>query len=118
MQQTLVSASVGWLDASYDRLSQRALAFGVSLGNDLPNVSEWQLAASLSHDFELQGNGILTPRVDWSWRSEYSVDSANTPLLIQPDLHLINASLTWTSSDQRWATTVGICWAVALGMSG
>ncbi len=104
LQQTLVSASVGWLDASYDRLSQRALASGVSLGNDLPNVSEWQLAASLSYDFELQGNGTLTPRVDWSWRSEYSVDSANTPLLTQPDFHLINASITWTSPDQRWAT--------------
>lgn len=101
-QQTLVSASVGWLDASYDSLSERALASGVALDNDLPNVSDWQLAASLSHDFDLWETGVLTPLLDWSWRSKYSVDSANTSLLTQQDVHLLNASLTWTSSDQRW----------------
>ncbi|HNP35242.1 MAG TPA: TonB-dependent receptor [Woeseiaceae bacterium] len=105
-QRTLVSANIGWLDASYDRLSERALASGVALGNSLPNVSEWQIAASLSHDFELWKNGVLTPRLDWSWRSEYSVDSANTPLLTQQDFHLLNASITWTSSNQRWAAVL------------
>lgn len=105
-QRTLLSASIGWLDASYDSLSDRAQASGVAMSNDLPNVSDWQLAASISHDFDLWTNGVLTPLLDWSWRSEYSVDSANTPLLTQEDVHLLNASLTWTSADERWAAVL------------
>ncbi len=101
-EPTLVRMSVGWLDAGYDELTQRAQISGVTVRNDLPNVSEWQVAATLSHSFALASRGYLTPRVDWSWRSEYFVDSANTPLLGQGNLHLLNANITWTSADQHW----------------
>lgn len=99
---TLAQLSVGWLDAEYDGLTQRALMSGVTLNNALPSVSEWQIAAALSHDFDLAEHGYLTPRIDWSWRSEYYVDSANTPLLLQDDLHLLNANIAWSSPDQLW----------------
>ncbi len=97
------SFNLGWLDASYDRLTDRAQFSGVTLDNDLPNTSEWQSGASLAWSFFLSGGSTLTPRVDWSWRSSYFIDSANTPLLEQGDLHLLNASLTFAAPDDRWA---------------
>lgn len=95
--------SLGWLDAAYDRLTVRALNSGVALDGELPNTSEWQLAASLAYDIAWGDRGTLTPRLDWSWRSSYFVDGANSPLLEQDDFHLLNASLTYSPPGERWA---------------
>lgn len=98
--------SLGWLDADYDELTQRAVVSGVSLENMLPNISEWQTNVSVSHRFDLAGLGQLTPRLDWSWRSEYAVDAINTPLLVQEDLHIINASLSFKAMGDQWSVVL------------
>jgi iron complex outermembrane receptor protein len=96
------SLIIGWMDAEYDRLSDRALSSGVRLNNDLPNTSEWQLGGSIAYDFPVSGRGTLTPRLDWSWRSEYFIDSANSPLLKQEAFHLLNASLSFVTQNENW----------------
>lgn len=98
--------SLGWLDAEYDRLSIRALNSGVTMDSKLPNTSKWQLGASLAQDFAIGHYGTLTSRVDWSWQSSYFVDSSNAPLLEQDDVHLLNASLTYTTNDDRWVVVL------------
>lgn len=96
------SFSLGWMDAGYDRLTTRALFSGVRLDNALPNTSEWQIGGSLAYSASLNGRGTLTPRIDWSWRSAYFIDSANSPLLEQEAFHLLNASLTFAAQSDRW----------------
>ena len=89
-----------------DRLSIRALNSGVTMDSKLPNTSKWQLGASLAQDFAIGHYGTLTSRVDWSWQSSYFVDSSNAPLLEQDDVHLLNASLTYTTNDDRWVVVL------------
>ena len=52
--------------------------------------SEGQRASStidvsviMTVDVNKDSRGTLTPRIDWSWRSSYFIDSANTLLLKQ-----------------------------------
>lgn len=101
-----IDVYAGYLDASYDSLSVRALQSGSTLGSRLPNTSEWQYGASVSYDFALTDGLSLRPHIDWSYRSSLELDAANEPLLHQPGYSLVNAVLTLTPPDERWAVSL------------
>lgn len=97
-----------YLDAGYDSLTQRALNSGVTLNSRLPNVSKWQLGASADGTFPLGGGLELRPHADWNYRSSLYVDSANTPLLYQKGVSLVNAALTLAAEDDRWQLSLSV----------
>lgn len=101
-----INVYAGYLDASYDSLSPRALQSGITLASRLPNTSEWQYGASVSYEFALSEGLTLRPHVDWSYRSSIELDAANAPLLHQPGYSLVNAVLTLTPPDERWAVSL------------
>lgn len=100
-----LSGYVSILDAKYDSLTQRALNSGITLDSELPNVSKWQVGAAADWVFPW-GSLELKPHVDWSYRSSLYVDSANTPLLYQPGVHLINMVVTLAAEDDRWSLSL------------
>ena len=101
-----LSAFAGYLDANYDDLSLRAIRSGVTLDNDLPSSSDWQLGVGAAYDMRLRPNLTLRPFVEWTYRSEYYLDSANTSLLFQEGFHLVNAALTLAPTDGRWSLSL------------
>lgn len=101
-----IDAALGYLDAGYDSVHPRAVASGVLLDNDLPNVADLNFSLSASYEFGLVNGGALTPRVDFSYRSEVANDAANTPELKQDAVNLLNASLAYTSPGERWSLVV------------
>lgn len=101
-----IDAALGYLDAGYDSVHPRAIASGVRLDNDLPNVADLNFSLSASYEFGLVNGGALTPRVDFSYRSEVANDAANTPELKQDAVNLLNASLAYTSPGERWSLVV------------
>lgn len=95
-----------YLDAGYDSLTPRALMSGVQLGSTLPNVSKWQLGASLDGRIPI-GSGLeIRPHADIAWRSGLYLDSANTPLLYQPDYTLVNMAVTLADKDTQWSLSL------------
>lgn len=98
-----IDAALGYLDAGYDSVHPRAVASGVRLDNDLPNVADLNFSLSASYEFGLVNGGALTPRVDFSYRSDVANDAANTPELKQDAVNLLNASLAYTSPGERWS---------------
>src|SRR3546814_19986425 len=76
-----------------------------SLNSRLPNVSKWQFGASADGTFPLGGGLELRPHADWNYRSSLYVDSANTHLLYQKGVSLVNAALTLAEEDARWQIT-------------
>ena len=52
--------------------------------------------------------GTFTPRIDWSYRSTVYNDAVNTPELVQPGYHLVNASIGFSDEDKRWGVTLGV----------
>ncbi|WP_136163811.1 TonB-dependent receptor [Sphingomonas flavalba] len=101
-----ITAFGAYLDAGYDRLTQRALMSGITLASRLPSTSEWQVGASIGLDIPLGGSLTLRPGADWSYRASLYVDSANTPVLRQPGYHLLNAAIT-LAVDDRLAISLG-----------
>ena len=90
----------GWLDPSFDRVDNRADEINVN--SEFERVSEYTGFLSLFRKFGVNG-GVVTPRLDYSYRSEYFNDALNTPDIAQSDsVSLINASLQWELPSERW----------------
>ena len=96
-----LSAGVGYLDARYTDVNLISGTASVTLDDALQNAPDWTLSGSAAYDIDLSGVGTLTPRVDWSYRSEIANDAANTPQLIQEGYHLLNASIGLLTTDDR-----------------
>jgi iron complex outermembrane receptor protein len=104
----LVNGSVGYIDASYDKVSQEAQATGVLKSNDLVNTPKWSAALGVAYTVFLGSRGKLTPRVDWSYHDSQYNDAINTPQLKQDSYNLVNASLAWDSPNETWEVIGGV----------
>ncbi|MBM5811113.1 MAG: TonB-dependent receptor [Gammaproteobacteria bacterium] len=100
---TFFEASVGYTDAGYDAIDPSTR---VSITAELERISKWSLNAGLTHDW-FAGNYVVTPRVDWSYRSKLYNDAFNAPQLAQDDYQLVNASVALRDPDKGWSLTLG-----------
>lgn len=124
-----ITGSVGLTDADRTRLSGGVQ--GLTLDSRFENISKWTANAQIYKEFPLGEWGYLTPRVEWSYRSEHGTNSSNVPwdgsptltsgplanmplsfgvpnpALIQDDLHLVNISLRWDVRNTNLALTAG-----------
>ncbi|WP_219846110.1 TonB-dependent receptor [Emcibacter nanhaiensis] len=101
-----VEAGLGYLDAGYDEIDFTETL--VDANNRLERVSDWSLSAAVSKEIDLGDSGSLTPRVDWSYRSEFDNDAFNTPQIHQGGYHLLNANITWRNAEETYALVVGV----------
>ncbi len=107
-----IQAAIGYLDAKYKEVDITAASAGsgggVTIDDRLQNAPEWTLSASVSYDIDLDGSGLLIPRLDWSYRSTVANDAVNSPLIIQEGYHLLNGSVSYLSPDELWRVTAGV----------
>jgi iron complex outermembrane receptor protein len=101
----------------YTRFADASVALGaVSTdltdlgGRELPRTPKWTGTLGYSHTWDLSA-GTLTGHLDGQYSSSYVVDLlyftyGNPNLFTQAAYGLLNANLTWTSSDGRWSTGV------------
>jgi iron complex outermembrane receptor protein len=104
----LIDFNLGYLDAQWAKgtLTPQAATVGISENNKFAMVPEWQTAVGVSYEFGLGSRGTVTPRVDWSYRSEIYKDAPNTEVLRQDGLHLLNVSIAWLSLDEKYEIAV------------
>jgi len=99
-------ASVGYLDAEITDADPDATdSGGPAEGDTLPFVPEWNYSASVIKIFDLGDWGTLTPRVDYSWRDDVFFTPDNDPDNTQESYGLWNASVGWTSPEDKYALT-------------
>jgi iron complex outermembrane receptor protein len=114
-----VTGSVGFLDAFYDSYRDsainipRPLALATSLpttidrsGDRFSGVPKWQtnLTAQYQLDYPCRTGwleGSVTPRIEWIYESDIQYAGREVPSLFQPDVHRINARLTWRFNEDR-----------------
>lgn len=103
-----VDFSMGYLDAGWadGTLTPQASTVGISEDNDFAMIPEWSLSSGIAYNFELGDKGILTPRVDWSYRSDVNKDAANTPILVQDAFNLVNVGVTWVSAGEQYKVSL------------
>lgn len=100
-----IQLGVGYLDPQYKEIEDGALE--ISTDNEFRRISEWTLSGAISKDLSLAG-GVLTPRVDWSYRSSYFNDAANTPELETEGQQLVSLRLTWERTRDGLSFALGV----------
>lgn len=103
-----IDAGVGYTDPKFKEL--QGSVQGLTLDSDFVLISDWNLSVALEKALILGNDSTLTPRVDWSWRSEFSTNANGVPdpWLVQPDYSVVNASVTWRSAQERYTVTAGV----------
>jgi iron complex outermembrane receptor protein len=104
-----LDATVGYLDASFDKITPPP-PFGpvtptatATLSSRLPFTPEWQGHFGVSYSFHPGAKWSLTPRVDVSYTDSQFFDAGNSPEIAQDDaITLLNASLALSSQDDKW----------------
>lgn len=96
--------NIGYLDARYDRYIDRGI--DVAGSRRFPNAPRWTAGSSLVGEFPLHRAGWLRARIDGRYQSEVWPTTDLNPLLRQAGYALWNASLAWTSPQQRWDLTL------------
>ena len=96
----VVEAGLGWVDPEFEAVDERADE--ITLDSMFERVSEWTGFVSIARDFAT-ALGTFTPRLDYSYRSDYFNDALNTPDIAQTEsVSLVNFSLTWQPPAERW----------------
>jgi len=106
-----IEASVGFLDATIDDLSNIPFAVlppGLVEGNRLPFAPEWQYHLGLAYTAHA-GALEIVPRIDASYQAETFFDATNTREIAQDDaVTTVNASLQIRGNDSKWRITAGV----------
>jgi iron complex outermembrane recepter protein len=99
------NGSVSYLNAKYTQIDPNAAP--VNLDSQLVNTPEWMGSLGVTGLLWSGASGELSTRWDWSYSGELAKDAENTPELIQDAYNTLNASLTYSADDERWAVSVG-----------
>jgi iron complex outermembrane receptor protein len=104
-------ASVGYLDASIDKLGIPPAAVippGLRVGNAPPYAPKWQGHAGAAYTIKTGSIGV-TPRLDASYQSRTFFDATNTREIAQLDaVTVLNASVAIAPEAGKWRLTLGV----------
>jgi iron complex outermembrane recepter protein len=104
----LITAYVGRTDFDWVRFSS-TIPIGVTLDSPQYKSPEWNAGLSVQCDFDLGRGGMLTPRIDTSYRSTtYFGADRTSPELRQDGFALVNARLAWQPVGEHWAAAVAL----------
>ena len=101
-----LNAGLGYLNSEYRSLSADAIAAGASLSKEIPNSPKWTATVGTTIDLMDNDRGHIFLRADSTKSGQYKT-VANDPVLYQKAYELLNASLTYETSDRHWAVTLG-----------
>jgi iron complex outermembrane receptor protein len=99
-------ASVGYLDFDYTEITNPATL--VTEDMIAPFISKWQLSAGMQYAAELTGGATITPRLDWSYRSDFFYNSINNDFNRIDGYSLFNGRIAYTSADDLWTLSAAV----------
>ena len=108
---TVLTAGVGYLDATYD--DYISIVAGDLSGNRLPGAPEWNVNLAAQHDFVLPNNWIMQARLEYVYVDERFFDPNVLSAISSRGSHeLYNARLALTPADYAWELAL---WGKNLG---
>lgn len=105
-----VSATIAWLDATYDEFAYIDTN-GVAQdhgGNFLNRAPEFQSSFMARYEFDLGNLGSLIPRFEWQYSSEIYHDPFNVLPKGSDQFSLVNIRAQFTPNDANWGMTAFI----------
>jgi iron complex outermembrane receptor protein len=103
-----LTASIGLLDANYTHFTSNVFGTGAADYSFLrpTRVPKLTMRFGGSYDFELNGNGALTPAVSVEYESSHYTDLTNNPVGFQKAYAMLDASLNYNDPTGRWGVAV------------
>ncbi|WP_126172297.1 TonB-dependent receptor [Altericroceibacterium xinjiangense] len=101
-----IDGSLGYLDFDYTEITNPATL--VTLDMIAPFISKWQTSAGVQYVVEMGSGAAITPRLDWSYRSDFYYNSINNPFNRIDGYSLFNARLTYDSPDRDWSLSAAV----------
>ncbi len=125
-----ITGSAGMTDV--DRTALQGSVQGLTLDSPFQHISEWTANAQIYKEFAIADLGYLTPRFEWSYRTDWGTNSNNVPrlgddvlpggpfadvplsfgvpnpVLEENDLHLLNASVRWDVRNSGLSISGGV----------
>ena len=129
-QGLFITGSAGMTDI--DRTALGGGVQGLTLDSPFQHVSKWTANAQIYKEFAIGDLGYLTPRFEWSYRTDWGTNSNNVPrvgddvlpggpfagvplsfgvpnpVLEEDDLHLLNASVRWDVRNTGLSVSGGV----------
>lgn len=125
-----ISGSAGMTDT--DRTGLAGTVQGLTLDSPFQHISKWTANAQIYKEFAIGDLGYLTPRFEWSYRTDWGTSGNNiprlggdvlpggpfagvplsfgvpNPALVEDDLHLLNASVRWDVRNSGLSISGGV----------
>ena len=110
-----LNLAVGYTDAHYTRLDPavavvsgpNAIQAGALVGGPLPKTPNWKINLSPRYEIPLGNGGKVTLLGDYTFISKMSNNVERTLVLNRSSVSLVNASVAYTDSMDRYTVTVG-----------
>ncbi len=104
-QGLTVNFNLGYLEGRYDEFVGD---FGIDVSDrrKLVNAPKWDGRAGFTYDHELGSLGTLSLSSAISFRSKTYLTVSSSEVLAQDPYSLVDASLSYTSPDERWTVIV------------
>ena len=99
----LLTGSVGYTDAKFDKFPNCNGANTSCAGNRPPYVSKWTGYASAEYKIPV-GSGTITPRVEWAYTGDSYFDPQNNPYNRVPAYSLVNGTIAYQAD--AWTFTL------------
>jgi iron complex outermembrane recepter protein len=104
----LINLNLGYIDASYEKLTPGAIAAGLSIDDEFVNTPKNTASWGASYMFTLADGASLTPRVDGSYKSKQHFEANNSDYVFDDGHTAWNASLRYSSPEELWSVSAGV----------
>ncbi|MCH7507946.1 MAG: TonB-dependent receptor [Proteobacteria bacterium] len=101
---TVLMASLGWIDADYTAVRFDLNSDGVIDAKDeelnLPRAAKWTYSIGLTHDIEVGDSGYVTARVNYAFRDDSSYTDNNLGFILSQQI--LDAGLDYRTAGGHW----------------
>ncbi|MCH8056914.1 MAG: TonB-dependent receptor, partial [Proteobacteria bacterium] len=101
---TVLMASLGWIDADYTAVRFDLNSDGVIDAKDeelnLPRAAKWTYSIGLTHDIEVGDSGYVTARVNYAFRDHSSYTDNNLGFILSQQI--LDAGLDYRTAGGHW----------------
>ncbi len=99
VRNLILQASFGYTDNEYTEVQPGAV---VTSHSQIPYVPQWTTSLSARYAIELPGHGVLTPSVNYAFRSHVYVTPSNTSFSYIPSYGLVSARVAYQPEQGNW----------------
>lgn len=96
----ILTAALGYTDASYDQVKVDLEGPKDSKDLDIPRAAEWTYSIALNHDLQLGDWGYAASRISYAYRDESAYTDSNYGYI--DEQNIVDASVDFHSNDEHW----------------